>query len=345
MTPTAFSTRSRARTGTRWRFAWTRSRSDGDGRGVPATAFEAWTSVAGAMESRGVFPDASSSPRHPASNPAVAAFLPTLRQSAARIAESASWCASRWLPASGVAAANDARGGARSRTRRSTTTRSRLGGRRVFGRRRVRRNPEPTRGGQGDALGGASRRRSVRRRGRVRGVRRGSVPRPRRGAVCDRGGARRRGVRGAAVFSVRRRAPDVRFANAGERRSDRGGRDGRAGVRGARAVHAPRGAELVAWTVAGFCHKALPTCGDLAAVGRALETVTPRAKSATPRGEPGACVAACACECFAKRDLSREGANGGTYSASRRLPRRRRSVLRLRRAVVFAAALRAPPRA
>ena len=278
------------------------------GAASPATAFEAWTSVAGAMESRGVFPDASSSPRHPASNPAVAAFLPTLRQSAARIAESASWCASRWLPASGVAAANDARRGAIEDAA-------------------IDDDPFAPRG-DGESSGGGAFDETLNRRGEdretlsegLRDVARCVGADAFVACVVDRfrdrvealyATAEERAVAACegwlfSLFAVARLTSDSRTPESVEATV--------AGVTAARAFAAherctPRGAELVAWTVAGFCHKALPTCGDPAAVGLALETVAALLKSADAAVSRGACVAAMrACECFAKRDLSKGGA-------------------------------------
>ena len=278
------------------------------GAASPATAFEAWTSVAGAMESRGVFPDASSSPRHPASNPAVAAFLPTLRLSAARIAESASWCASRWLPASGVAAANDARRGAIEDAA-------------------IDDDPFAPRG-DGESSGGGAFDETLNRRGEdretlsegLRDVARCVGADAFVACVVDRfrdrvealyATAEERAVAACegwlfSLFAVARLTSDSRTPESVEATV--------AGVTAARAfaVHercTPRGAELVAWTVAGFCHKALPTCGDPAAVGRALETVAALLKSADAAVSRGACVAAMrACEFFAKRDLREGGA-------------------------------------
>ena len=278
------------------------------GAASPATAFEAWTSVAGAMESRGVFPDASSSPRHPASNPAVAAFLPTLRLSAARIAESASWCASRWLPASGVAAANDARRGAIEDAA-------------------IDDDPFAPRG-DGESSGGGAFDETLNRRGEdretlsegLRDVARCVGADAFVACVVDRfrdrvealyATAEERAVAACegwlfSLFAVARLTSDSRTPESVEATV--------AGVTAARAFAAherctPRGAELVAWTVAGFCHKALPTCGDPAAVGRALETVAALLKSADAAVSRGACVAAMrACECFAKRDLREGGA-------------------------------------
>ena len=312
------------------------------GAASPATAFEAWTSVAGAMESRGVFPDASSSPRHPASNPAVAAFLPTLRLSAARIAESASWCASRWLPASGVAAANDARRGAIEDAA-------------------IDDDPFAPRG-DGESSGGGAFDETLNRRGEdretlsegLRDVARCVGADAFVACVVDRfrdrvealyATAEERAVAACEgwLFSLFARAPDVRFANAGERRSDRGGRDGRAGVRGARAVHAPRRrarrVDRRRVLSQGAADVRRPGGGGT----RARNRLAALLKSADAAVSRGACVAATrACECFAKRDLSK----GGAQTAVRiplpgASPRRRRSVLRLRRAVA-SPPLRAP---
>ena len=274
------------------------------GAASPATAFEAWTSVAGAMESRGVFPDASSSPRHPASNPAVAAFLPTLRQSAARIAESASWCASRWLPASGVAAANDARRGAIEDAA-------------------IDDDPFAPRG-DGESSGGGAFDETLNRRGEdretlsegLRDVARCVGADAFVACVVDRfrdrvealyATAEERAVAACegwlfSLFAVARLTSDSRTPESVDATV--------AGVTAARARHdrcTPRGAGLVAWTVAGFC---LRRCRRAATGGGGtLETVAALLKSADAAVSRGACVAAMrACECFAKRDLSKGGA-------------------------------------